>query len=95
MVELEARHLDAGQVPSHAISAIANRCSGEGLDQPPLLPRVPRDHHQHPVQAERGPHVDRRDHVADVDRIERAPEDTDAAPTQGPSIRAALFTLPF
>ena len=44
-------------------------------DLAPLLPRIAGRHHEHPVEAQVGAHVDRGDDVADVDGVEGATED--------------------
>src|SRR5262249_25446856 len=51
---------------------------GRGDHLAALLPRVTGHDHEDPVQAQRGPGVGRGHDVADVHRVERAPEDTDA-----------------
>jgi hypothetical protein len=104
VVQLQAGHLDAVEVGARDVGH-GEALLGQGLDLAPLLPRVARHHHQHPVEAQRGSNVDGGHDVADVDGIERAPEDTDAlrhaaerraGGGHGADVaaRAALFTLP-
>src|SRR5262249_30326654 len=76
-LDLDRRGLDAVDAVDGGgdqRQAVGGRCDHLAA----LLPRVTGHDHEDPVQAQRGPGVGRGHDVADVHRVERAPEATDA-----------------
>jgi hypothetical protein len=97
VVQLDARHLDPFESearPLHHLEPLL--CVRDDLT--PFLPGITGGHHQHPIEPESRPHVDRGDDVAHVDRVEGATQDPHSfghirSIRSGPG-GPALFTSP-
>jgi hypothetical protein len=91
-VDLDRAGLDAfdvGDCGGDESVAVARRCD----DLPALLPGISRDDEQHAIEPHRGSGIGRRDEMADVNRVEGAPEDADALGTTGrPRLRTGLHS---
>ena len=78
-LHLDGAHLDGFETGERDPRQRQAICSG-GDDHSCLLPRVPGDDDEEPMQREHVPHLRRGHHVTDVGWVERAAEDPDAFP---------------